>query len=1286
MGTGATDGGSLDEPSAGIDAYVPRVFATWLREDPATRWKQVDATLVFVDVSGFTALSERLARAGNIGAEELTDTISTCFAALLGVAYAGGGSLLKFGGDALLLLFAGDDHVERGARSAVGMRTALRELGKIQTSAGSVTLKMSIGVHSGDLNVFVVGGSHREFMITGPGATQTVTMEGAAEAGQIIVSPATAARLDPGVIGAPCGPGFLLAAAPSIDDPGYTLADKGNDALLLQAVPVALREHLNSSLRDAEHRRVTIAFLKFKGLDERISDDGPAATADALDTMIRIAQEGADRHGITFLGTDVDAGGGKVLLIAGAPVSGGNDEERMLLALRDIVEQPSPIPFQIGVHTGHVFAGDIGPPYRRSYTVMGDAVNLAARVMSRSSAGEILATDEVLDAANTTFETTQLEPFMVKGKSEPVIASTVGLVVGARVTERQVALPFVGREAELTAFDEVLRTARDGAGRLVEVVGEVGMGKSRLLAEFQERAADLEVHELRCELHRASTPYGATRKLFRALAGIPVELGAKEAGQQLAALLRDELPELVEWAPLLAIAFGAELPPTATTESLDEQYLRPRLNDAVSEWLAWRWPGPALLTIEDVQWMDEASTDVLTSLAAQLDRRPWVVCLARRDRESDGEVADDEVTDGRLRLQLTPLDEQGMRTLAGAVTETAPLPEHELAVLIERSAGNPLFLQELIASAREEGGIEQLPDSIEALMTARIDRLPHRDLSVLRHVSVLGQRFPLTLAAAVVPEPSMIDGQIWDRLGDFLERDGGTVRFRHALTRDVAYGGMRYRLRRELHAKAGDVIAAATGGRPEDQAALLSFHFFHAQRHRESWQHSLTAADQARAVYANAEAATFLERAVEAARGIEGLLPMELARVHEQLGDVRDHMGVYAAAVTAYRAARRLLPSDPVDEARLMLKQARELGRLNNYSQARRWIRRGLKLLEAQDSPRAAKQHAQLSVDYAAFCQKEGRHRLAIRWCKQAIAEAEAADERDALARAYTILDWSYVNVGRLDEATHSARALEIYEQLGDLNGQMHAINHLAGLAYHQGRWADTRGLLLRTVEASQRIGFQEANGMAQYNLGLLLVEQGRLDEAAEPLGAALRVCLAAGDRAGVASAQRLLARSMARSGELAEALELGLAAKATFEELGAKTDTVDALVVVAECHLLAGDVTRSLPVIDDALALDAALGSQSNGNSFLYLLRGYALMRVGELAGAREAFEASLTAARSMEMDYDIALGLRALTELGELDDVPDAMRSTDGVPSELDVIVERLGIIKLPELAGGT
>jgi tetratricopeptide (TPR) repeat protein len=903
-------------------------------------------------------------------------------------------------------------------------------------------------------------------------------------------------------------------------------------------------------------------------------------------------------------------------------------------------------------------------------------VNLAARVMSRASLGEILATDEVLQPSRTLFEISQLEPFMVKGKSQPVVASTVGPAQGTRDGTSRIELPLVGREAELAAFEEVLGDVRRGSGRLVRVIGEVGVGKSRLLGAFRELAADLEQHQLTCELHRATTPYGAARKLFRSLVGIPADTDPSTAGQQLLAFLEGELPGLADWAPLLAMAFGAEVPATTATADLDPQYVRSRLHAAVTELLTWRWPRSVLLTVEDAQWMDEASVDLLRSISERLDQRPWVICITRR------EAAPDEDGSGpALTLPLQPLDEASTLALAVLATAEAPLPAHEMVTLVERSGGNPLFLEELVTAAREEGGIDQLPDSIEALTTARIDRLPQRDRHVLSQVSVLGQRFPLHLAAAVLPPE---DGdEVWDRLGAFLERDGGTIRFRHALTRDVAYGSLRYRLRRELHAKVGDGIVEASGGDDEEQAALLSFHFFHAQRHEEALRYSLVAAEQARMVYANAEAARFLEHALETARRIQGLPPSEPSRILEELGDVRDLMGAYRGAVAAYSSARRTLPPDPVAEARLVLKQARQHGWLSRYGQALRWIRRGLHLLEHEDGPAAATQRAQLTAWYARFCEEEGRHRLALRWSTRATELATEAGDAEALAHAHRIRGRAHANLGDIEAATaHWEEALTRYEQVEDLDGQAAMTNNLGALGYWLGDWSQAREYFRRAFEIYERVGDQDGVAVTKKNLGQLLCEQGRLAEAAELVGDALRIWQAAGHRAGVATAQRELAWIAARSGRHAEATALLDEAHAAFQVVGARVEDIDTLGVVAECHLLTGAPGKALTVLTEALDLDVALSGTSAQSPLLHRLHGYALMRTGAFDAARIAFEASLRAGRGRDADYEVALTLRALAELASTDGLAADGLAPDVLAAQSQAILDRLDVVWTPTI----
>ena len=270
---------SMRSGSAELIPFVPRITVEWLQDNPELRWLEVDGTISFVDISGFTAMSERLSNIGRAGAEEVTDVMNATFSALLDVAYAQGGGLLKFGGDALLLLYDGDDHAARAARAAFEMRRTLRAIGRPRTSAGSVMLKMHAGLHSGRFQFFLVGGSHRELLVTGPAATRVVEMEAASEAGEILVSPETAALLEPQALGEDKGPGKLLQAAPAAFGELMPMPDVGSTPIEV-AVPAPLRAQLlEVGPLEGEHRHAAVAFVRFAGTDEIVATEGAAAVA-----------------------------------------------------------------------------------------------------------------------------------------------------------------------------------------------------------------------------------------------------------------------------------------------------------------------------------------------------------------------------------------------------------------------------------------------------------------------------------------------------------------------------------------------------------------------------------------------------------------------------------------------------------------------------------------------------------------------------------------------------------------------------------------------------------------------------------------------------------------------------------------------------------------------------------------------------------------------------------------------------------------------------------------------
>jgi class 3 adenylate cyclase/tetratricopeptide (TPR) repeat protein len=1265
----------VDQPPRGLlDPYVPRALLRHLAETPDAPVQAVEGTLLFADISGFTRLSERLARRGREGAEELVETIGACFSQLLAVTYDNGGGLLKFGGDALLLKFEGDDHLARAARSAVGMRRHLREAGPLQTSAGRVTLRISQGLHSGEILLFLVGASHREQLIAGPTTSVVVAMEKVADAGEIVVSPEAARRLPQACVGTAKGPGRLLTSAPAGADWSPTEAwyTPGEDAVA-QCLPVALREHLASGPQPPEHRSASTAFLRASGVDDVIARDGIDAAADALHELVADVQEAADAQQICFLASDIGVGEVRILLTAGAPRVIGDDEDRMLLAMRRVLEGDRRLPVHIGVNRGNVFCGDVGPHYRRTYAVMGDATNLSARLMARAPAGELYTTAPVLDRATTRFDLRALEPLAVKGKARPVEAWSVGPAVGGRARERVAEhFPLVGREREVAALDQAIAAARHGTGRIVELSGEQGIGKSRLLDELRRRATEMRRLHAVCEPYSASSPYATWRELLRPLLGVGHDDANDVVLARLTAVVEEADPTLLPWLPLLAIAFDADAPLTPEVEGLAPEFRTARLRDVVVHLLERLLAGATLIEIEDAHYMDHASADLLAAVAEVVGSAPWLVAVTRRDVAS-GFVAPD--LPAVVRLEPAPLDRNALVALAEAVTEAAPMPPHVLALAVERSGGSPQFLRDLLRAAASANGDGTLPESIEAAAMARMDLLAASDRALIRRAALLGRTFdPRMLVHVLDDGVSWPDERTWARLWRYFEvHDDGSMQFRSAVVREAAYAAMTYRVRRRLHAVVAARLEREAGPAADESAAVLSLHFERAGDHRRAWHYARIAADRARDRFAHADAATLYRRALDASRGLDATTT-EVAAVWEALGAAYARIGELSEAHEAFRAARRLLRGDTVREAQLLHAHARVDLDAGRVAPAARWAIRALRAADSDREPETLACRARVTSTLATIRQRQGRMPDAIELCHRAISEAELAGEEAALANACYVLDWALVESGRSGEAVHSQRALEIYVRLGAINRQAAVLNNMGGFAYRDGRWRDAVDLYRRGAEASLRAGDVADAAFGDCNIGEVLADRGQLEEAQTRLRRALRTWRGSGYDWGVAYATAILGRAAARAGRHDEAAELLAGARARFRELRVLGDVDWVEALLAEAEAFAGQPDAALTRADLALA---GLGDPGRLGALLHRVRAFAFAQVGDLAAAEDALEASLAEARAQAEEYEVAVTLDALAALSALTGRAEAA----GRIRERDAILARLDVERLPD-----
>ncbi len=1248
-GTGVdTEGASTD-----LRAFVPRGPLNWLSDEPERRHRRVDGSLVFVDISGFTAMSERLARLGRVGAEEVTDLLNQTFSRLLAVAYEDDASLMKFGGDALLLQFTGGEHALRAVHAAWGMRRKLRELQPLQSSAGQVRLRMSVGVHSGPIDMFLVGSSHRELMLVGPGASTVVAMEGAAGPGQIMVSQGVVDILGDQVKVAAHGDGYRLRGDTSVPTTTPQPDTKGDTGGLAERLlPPAVRDRLAIGVPTAEHRVCVTAFVKFSGTDELLADQGPEATAQVLDDLVRLLDDAVAPDGVCLLSSDVDANGGKFILTAGVPTATEHDGERMLRALRRVVDAGPPLPLKIGVHAGPVFAGVVGPWFRLTYTIIGDAVNLAARVMGRADPGTVLATPEVLNRSQSLFATRELPPFEVKGKSQPVRAHEIGAVTTQRARETSTRFPLAGRREELRLLLEEFDLAATGTGRTVQLVGPAGLGKSRLVDEVHERRPQAPLIVATCSRYESTTTYHAIGQVLRRV----LDLTPRAAADDLATAVAQRVDGLLPMLPLIGDAVGIEVPDTAETRDLTAAFRSRRVVGVLGELFAGVLRDPAILVVEDVHFIDPESARVLDGLRQRvLDRRPWLVLLTARRQVVAGDSLDADV--GTV-IELGPLTEQEAREFVYTAVEDGLVSLERGQQLLDRAGGNPFFLQELLRRSGEDGA---LPDSVEALMQADLDQLPIEDREVLGHAAVLGEEIDPDLFAAVSGIDVAAQAEVWRRLDGFIEPAGpGTFRFRHGLLHDAAYARLPFRRRRDLHQQA----AAALESSPDPRPDLLALHTYHARDWPRARRYALAAAERASSRFAHLTAVEHYRHAIESGRYVRGLDDRDLARTWRGLGDALMHASAYEDAVAAFRRAKAV--ATPSEQVHLCTRIGQVRERQGQYSQALAWFTRGRTL----DSDAGTGEAARLLVESAIVRIRQGRPHDAL-----ALAdEAAATTDVQVAARVSYVRAWSRMLLG-VDGRDDEQRTLELFRDAGDLIGEGLAYNVISMAAYYRGEWDAATHAYERARELRRRVGDEVAAAVASGNLGELLADQGHYDRARPLLEEARAVCAAAGYPAGQHFATMTLGRLAAREGHFDEASERLESALSQLEALRAAALVRDVHARLGELAVFRRDLDRALREAD---LVDAAtgLGTASLRATGQRLRTCVAALR-GAPGPALQAGEDLMARLGDGDVDYDTALSLVAAARAFDVAGDPRAAEVRATAAGALD----HLGVVRPAE-----
>ncbi len=1252
-------------PEPGLRSLVPDLVAELATPTGPTR-TVLDGSLLCADISGFTALSERLASTGRAGAEEITARINACFAALIDEVRCVGGDVLKFGGDSMTVIVRGDGHQWRAAAAGLAMQRAIRASAPTRRA----DLKLTVVVTSGPFDVYVVGDDARDLLIAGENVDALIQLEQATAPGDVIVDARVAAHLPAGIRRHPRADGFVVTGQPT-----DAMTTHGEARTAAEAEVARLRPFVATTILDqldafarlgGEHRLATIGFVRIGGLAAEIRRSGGDAVAHALHQLYVGVVDTCGRFGVTVLHSDVSADGCKVVLCSGAPVSRGDTHDAVLHAALRIATLDSPFSIRQGVQSGRVFAGFLGSPERCAYTVMGDAVNTAARVLDRAGDRDVVAVEAVLEQSRTIFQDEPLEPFTVKGKAAPIAAR---LVRGTTSTSRRHADSrlLVGRTDELA----LLQRAVERGSVAVEIVGAPGTGKSRLLDTLRHAVESALVLTADCTSFGAAAPYGVAQTMLRPLLGASSASTPTLAGNALTELTRRVAPRLLPMLPLLAVAFGVEVPSTPQARSVDPAFRTARTHEGVVELLDAVVEdtsfGRLVLLVEDAHWIDASSGHLLDHLIDAAATRRWTVISSRRPTTTWSMPALPHVS----TLQLEPLSAASTRRLAIEVS-TTPLRDTDIDLVLHRSQGNPLFAIELVRMVSDRAGDgDDLPDTVEQIIADRLDRLDPTALRVVRLASVLGNSFEeVTVAAIADAEGDRADvGAALHEahLAGALARTGPSRwSFDHALYRDAAYSALPFRRRQHLHRLAAEILERDQQD-PASIASILCLHYSRAGDHERTWTYGRMAGDAAERQHATNEAVVSYERARVACRFSRSIGPDQRALLDEKLADQYFVAARFDDAERSIRRSRRL-STDPVARARLERKLAAVFERQGFNDRTLRAYERAVRRAPPGTRSRAwlaERTHALLG--HASTIALRGDYLACIELAERALQDATRIADDALAALALERIHLGESGLAQPDAESIGLRAVALYEQVDEPNGLSRMLNNLGVEAYFDSRWKDASGYYLTAGEAARRSGNVVLTANATLNNAVILADQGHWEESLTQFDDAARNFTAVGNKGGQSAHRLFSSIPLMWLGDLDAATERLADARERLTELRF-VDLMPQLVSrELQLAVLLGQATDEL-----FESTAAQLGSQPSFVSQMVRCRAAVSSDAGDVAAARAVLIEDT--ANPSTVGYERALTLHALASL-----FPDDPAAA-GWRTEAGALLAGLGVVRVP------
>jgi predicted ATPase/class 3 adenylate cyclase len=821
-------------------------------------------------------------------------------------------------------------------------------------------------------------------------------------------------------------------------------------------------ETFDSTTIEGERKQVTVIFADISGFTAL--NDAAKTPAD-VERVIQIANHCLDMLSEVVYEYDgyIDKYiGDSIMAIFGAPRTHEDDPERALraaLAMQERLEvfnrhPPFPLAEPLGIHmginTGTVIAGLIGSKRKRSYTVMGDTVNVASRLEGVSERGEFLVSQDTYNLTNRLFNFKEREPVFVKGKKE---ALRIYELVGAksqRTSQRGISglrAPMVGREKEFGILRQQIKNLKKGVGGINVIIGEAGLGKSRLASELQQETARENPDILWFEGRGLSFQQHLSYRLFIEILRQFLGVGADEPGEVAwhkwqtvgADLFGSRQFEVI---PYLATLMGIKLPENITQNMplSDPILLQQRIFLAIGEWLETIVAQqPMVLVFEDLHWADSNSVNLIEYLITISKELPLlIICISRPERESDFWLVKDRTAgyfpERYTELNLVPLNKDQSRFLVDRLLSVEQLPDVLEYLIFSRSEGNPLFMEEVLRSLIEDGTLVKkgetwtmarsvteinIPDTLTGVLTARIDRLDEPVKRTLQIASVIGRVFHRYLLAAVMEDSNHLDEYlealleaelIRERPNDFEKE----YIFKHVLIQEAAYNNLLLQQRRSYHKQIADYLAQLYWIRGEEFASTTAHHYEQSETWKRAVTYLMRAAEASKNAFDNVSAVNFYTRALDTSAKVENLSNKTLLEIYEGRGNLVKRLGKIDQAKADFEQILQLAgqDTDPVFQMRALS----ELGKLqdgyHNYNQVAQYFERALEI-------------------------------------------ARMVEDKPGIVDTLNELGEFHINMGQLTQAkTYLDEALEIATELGNKQRITSSQNGLATILLHQGNTA----------------------------------------------------------------------------------------------------------------------------------------------------------------------------------------------------------------------------------------